>query len=554
MNSRFLLLLSSSMLLAACSEAVTVGSGAVDAGLSPDTTADFDSGGSAVDGTAADGERTDSDTVRPAPVGTLVLNEVAPAGEPEDWFEVYNASDTPIDLTGWSFSDSIDENKGGMFPAETIAPGNYLQVFVTEEDDGFKLGGDEEFAIFAPDGMLVDSVDWEDGVAPAATSWARLPDATGPFGASEQTAGAPNLALGESAAECGDGFIDDDEACDDGNTRDGEGCSMDCQVETGWDCSGEPSRCDEVDGPIDPPPAPDVVVNEIVAKAADNGPDWIEFYNREDEAVDMTGYFVGDSGADNMFELPVGTSIAAGGFLVLEQGADFDFGLGAADGVMLLMPDARIVDSTVWREGEAPEGASWGRFDNGFGAFKTLLVPTRGAENVDEEPVIDPCGNGVLEADETCDAGGTMADSCSAECQLQAPWGVVINEVLAKVADGPDAIELMNTNAFPVDISGWNYTDDTGFPDGDDERPATLAVGTVLPAGGRLLLQRDVDFLFGLADSGDVVTLTTSDTDVVVDTTTWEDGDADEGTSWARQPDGTGAFQADETPTPGAEN
>ncbi|MCB9698487.1 MAG: hypothetical protein H6738_17025 [Alphaproteobacteria bacterium] len=38
--------------------------------------------------------------------------------------------------------------------------------------------------------------------------------------------------------ECGDGLLTPDEACDDGGTGDGDGCSSTCTVESGWSCSG----------------------------------------------------------------------------------------------------------------------------------------------------------------------------------------------------------------------------------------------------------------------------------------------------------------------------
>jgi cysteine-rich repeat protein len=42
---------------------------------------------------------------------------------------------------------------------------------------------------------------------------------------------------------CGDGIVHSSEGCDDSNSTDGDGCSQSCQVEIGWDCSGEPSTC-----------------------------------------------------------------------------------------------------------------------------------------------------------------------------------------------------------------------------------------------------------------------------------------------------------------------
>jgi len=51
---------------------------------------------------------------------------------------------------------------------------------------------------------------------------------------------------GGMAAVCGDGSITGDEGCDDSNTEAGDGCDAVCQVETGFDCLGEPSDCKAV--------------------------------------------------------------------------------------------------------------------------------------------------------------------------------------------------------------------------------------------------------------------------------------------------------------------
>jgi cysteine-rich repeat protein len=45
------------------------------------------------------------------------------------------------------------------------------------------------------------------------------------------------------AAPCGDGTAVMPEACDDGNTVDGDGCSATCAVEQGWACAGVHSKC-----------------------------------------------------------------------------------------------------------------------------------------------------------------------------------------------------------------------------------------------------------------------------------------------------------------------
>jgi fibro-slime domain-containing protein len=44
-------------------------------------------------------------------------------------------------------------------------------------------------------------------------------------------------------AICGDGIVVFPEQCDDGNTDTGDGCSDMCQVEIGWKCEGDPNIC-----------------------------------------------------------------------------------------------------------------------------------------------------------------------------------------------------------------------------------------------------------------------------------------------------------------------
>ena len=46
------------------------------------------------------------------------------------------------------------------------------------------------------------------------------------------------LVLESSAhAVCGNGVLDAGEACEDGNTTNGDGCDDTCAIESGWDCT-----------------------------------------------------------------------------------------------------------------------------------------------------------------------------------------------------------------------------------------------------------------------------------------------------------------------------
>ena len=126
----------------------------------------------------------------------LIVNEVAAQGDPLDWFELYNASDEPMDLANFLMADDLtDAGKRTPFPEGTvIEAGAYLQVQLDKDGwPGFALGRDEELGIWTAGGLLVAEVDWESGQADEGTSWARIPDVTGEFQTvSNPTPGAPN--------------------------------------------------------------------------------------------------------------------------------------------------------------------------------------------------------------------------------------------------------------------------------------------------------------------------------------------------------------------------
>ena len=146
---------------------------------------------------AADGGEGEPAAAAPGDSG-LVINEVAARGEPRDWFELYNASDAPLALAGFVFADDLtDRGKRTPFPAGLIVePGAYVRIELDSDGwPGFALGRDEELGIWSTDGRPVAQVDWQDGDSERGTSYARVPDATGPFRTvTDPTPGAPNAA------------------------------------------------------------------------------------------------------------------------------------------------------------------------------------------------------------------------------------------------------------------------------------------------------------------------------------------------------------------------
>jgi hypothetical protein len=307
----------------------------------------------------------------------LVLNEVAAAGSPDDWFELYNAGTVTLDLGGVGFTDSptVAAPRARFAPGTTLAPGAYLVRTLTDADPGFKLGADEALVIFSPDGFELARADWAAGESPSGGSYARLPNATGPFQpTTAATRGAENRA--GSADRCGDGRRTGAEVCD-GDDLGGATCASEGLGDGALACAAGCARF-EVAGCV-APMAGRVVVNEV----SSSGDDRIELFNVGGRAVDLDGAYVVDAAypgdPTNRYDLPPGTSLAPGGFLVLVKGTDHAFGLGGADAVRLHGRDDVLLDEVSWADGDAL--TSYCRVPDGAGAFARCTAATFGAPN-----------------------------------------------------------------------------------------------------------------------------------------------------------------------------
>jgi hypothetical protein len=257
-------------------------------------------------------------------------------------------------------------------------------------------------------------------------------------------------------------------------------------------------------------PSDVLVINEVETDGGTPG-DWIEIYNTGLVATDASGLVIKDSDDTHAFVIPAATSIAAGGFAAfdIDQGPN-GFGLSGNDSARLFEADGTTeIDSTTWTGGHSVP--TLGRCPDGTGEFVATATSTKGAAN---------------------------------DCVL--PEGaddISINEVQSNdPADAPDFIELYNSGAADVNISGWVIADN-----GDGE---ALPTGTIVPAGGFLALENDVQFTFGLGN-GDEVHLYLADGVTVVDEMSYA---AHADTTWGRCPDGTGPFVTTAGATKGAAN
>lgn len=226
--------------------------------------------------------------------GALVFSEVYPddgsASGRREYLRVVNRGDTPLELTNWVLTTkSSAQGTGALvrFPAlARLRPGQSFLIAFDESAlyenspelvvdahlfEGSGIGytltsgahpswgsggalslptSEQRLLIVAPDGTISDGIAWGSGSHPSASplpvrgdktkAWRRefITAESGPLGGwtlvQQDLNGAPLWAC--SPAICGNGFLEGDETCDDGNTTAGDGCSSTCAVETGAFC------------------------------------------------------------------------------------------------------------------------------------------------------------------------------------------------------------------------------------------------------------------------------------------------------------------------------
>ena len=211
---------------------------------------------------------------------------------------------------------------------------------------------------------------------------------------------------------CGDGLMGGVEACDDGNTAPGDGCSATCTVETGYTCTGQgPGSCTDI--------------NECTAGTP---------CDTNATCTNTPGDFTCecDAGYD-------GTGVGAGSCTAI-CGDGLKLGAEACDDGNLLPDDGCSATCTV-ESGYTCTGQGPGSCtdinectagtpcdanatcDNTPGDFTCTCDAGFSGTGVGAGSCTPVCGDGMIVAGEACDDSNTdNMDGCDATCQIEDGW------------------------------------------------------------------------------------------------------------------------------------
>jgi hypothetical protein len=125
-----------------------------------------------------------------------------PAGEYDDWVELYNKSSDQFDLSGYYLSDKHDNLTRWQFPEGTIMEGNSYLIIWCDDDlnqpglhANFALSKSGESVILTtPEVQIADAVTF--GPSDPDMAYARMPNGTGDFVWQQHTFNGPNDVVG----------------------------------------------------------------------------------------------------------------------------------------------------------------------------------------------------------------------------------------------------------------------------------------------------------------------------------------------------------------------
>lgn len=271
-------------------------------------------------------------------------------GSYSDWIELYNSTDTDMDISGFGISDNLSQPMKYRFPdGTTIAAKGYLVVFCSGNEGmqngelhapfGLRSYG-EDVVIANKAGRIIDSYSFKNQETDV--SVARIPDGAGEFQSNSQPSpGYPNTGAGYSAFDAANRL-----------------------------------------------PLGGVYISEFGGSTGSVASDWVEIYNSTGSAVSLAGYGLSNNPKNPAKWVFPDISIEPGEYLLLyatgsadkaqKKNLKLNFCISSTgEALFFFDPNGKLIDKLS--AGRMRSGQSYGRdgSDNRF----YYAEPTPGAQN-----------------------------------------------------------------------------------------------------------------------------------------------------------------------------
>jgi len=261
----------------------------------------------------------------------------------------------------------------------------------------------------------------------------------------------------------------------------------------------------------------DIVINEFYSDINEGENEWIELYNNTNSNIDLTGWTIEDN-TGSIYALD-GKILHVNGFLILEKGIDFNFGLNNDKDIIILKdPNGTPIDQVAY-----------GNYDDG-NTEDNINAPDKGktaARKTDgQDTDID---KNDFEITTTPTKGTTNNTSNGGQRYIYLggiPGSIVINEVVTDPEEESEWIELYNKTNVDIDLSNWYL---------EEGAEAKTILEDIIPAYSYVVIE---DLKGHLNNSGDIIFLF-DDYGYIIDQVTygkWEDGNINDNAPKANDP------------------
>lgn len=431
---------------------------------------------------------------------SILINEIQIYPTEQRFIELYNPSDSAVDLTGWSVKRKTSSGKEYSLLAASRLEGKLIlskSFILLTNEEGYSgnvvpdvmwaksntIAKDNTIILYDNNQSVVDRVGFGLSVDCEGNNCALNPD--------------ENFSIQRKYQN--NNFIDTDNNANDFEIQtcpSQKAQSATCQTagdeetNNGNDTSTSTSTPEQtISGTATSTSANtsieqkikfgDLVINELVSDPADGEVEWVEIYNKSGEEIDLNGWWLEDGGGA---KTKLSGTISVAGFEILEKPLGSLNNSG--DLVALYDSGGKIIDQVAygnWNDGDSGNNApaasdpySVARlFDgyntyNNFNDFAVTIEPTKGASN-------------VIQAEDEV--------SLEAKSKYDFSNDIYITEILPN-PEGDDAagefIEIYNAGNRQVDLTGWSLSNE----DGKKNNLEKIATSTKISAGEYLALYR----------------------------------------------------------------
>lgn len=350
---------------------------------------------------------------------SLVISEIMyhPVNSNLEFVEIFNTRGEPQDMSGYQLAGSIRY----QFPANTVIPGGGFLVVANSPVDlqnAYGISG-----VLGP---------YEGNLPNDAGSIQLLNQAGGVFLEVDYSDSQPWPVAADGA---GHSLVLAHASYGENNPL-------------AWEASdsagGSPGKID----PITLDPLRNVLINEVLAHS-DSQSQFVELYNRSNQALDVSGCSLSDGPQSAKFIIPAGTSISAHGYLSYNQ-TQLGFTLDpSGDTVYFRSADGQRALDLLRLEAQQ-SNVSFGRAPDGSDNWRQMAAATPGATN--SKAVFAP---------------------------------IVINEIMydpITLNDDDQYVELYNRGSNAVNMGGWRFTSGITF---------TFPTNAILQPGGYFVVARN---------------------------------------------------------------